>query len=133
MTEYVHTITDAPEAYDGFGTETVELLGKLDRNGNVVRLVRTPARHAQWQRMRYGSGLHLSLDQSREEDARLFYTPMDQQGWAAEVREAVRAVAYEAHAGVPSWDAVRDRLPAGLSDNFIRDQAEMAGFNLGEQ
>jgi hypothetical protein len=49
--------TSAPEAYDGFGTLTLEVVGKC-RRGNVVRKVSTPVEHFEWQTMRYGSGLH---------------------------------------------------------------------------
>jgi hypothetical protein len=57
------TWTTAPVDYDGFGTMTID--------GNVgmhcdkpLRKVTTPRRHVQWQRDRYGSGLHAALDEA---------------------------------------------------------------------
>jgi hypothetical protein len=52
MTEI--TYTDAPEAYDGFGTRTLAVVG-LSRRG-PVRKVETPREHAEWQRNPGGSG-----------------------------------------------------------------------------
>lgn len=65
---YIRTYTDAPEAYDGFGTRTmVERAGCLCRHhkdpdpSKMVRLVETPEAHAEsWQRPRYGSGLYIT-------------------------------------------------------------------------
>lgn len=51
------TYTSAPPDYDGFGTLTVrECAGVLKSSGKVVREVRTPAEHVDWQRNRYYSG-----------------------------------------------------------------------------
>jgi hypothetical protein len=64
-TEWVETWTDAPDAYDGFGTQTVEVVAGWFRGGMgwvPVRKVRSPARHVKWQRMRYASGSYLSAD-----------------------------------------------------------------------
>lgn len=52
------TVTDAPEAYDGFGTRTVEILGQL--RGKPLRLVETPEDHVEWQRGCYLSGMYLA-------------------------------------------------------------------------
>lgn len=59
----VVTYTTAEEAYDGFGTQTEAIVGKTDR-GKTIRKVTTPARHVNWQRMRYGSGLHMAIDET---------------------------------------------------------------------
>jgi len=61
------TITDAPESYDGFGTCTIEYLGARTRRG-PLRRVETPERHAEWQRMRYSSGLHVAMTPERFAD-----------------------------------------------------------------
>jgi hypothetical protein len=51
------TVTDAPESYDGFGTETIETLGMTKKG--PVRKVDTPEVSVDWQRQRYASGLYL--------------------------------------------------------------------------
>jgi len=127
LPEFYDTITCAPEAYDSFGTETIEILGKTKRRGRAVRLVRTPAQHVEWQRMRYSSGLHLSMDISRAEDAKLFYTPMDAEAWAKEVRVTARSLDYH---GELSLDALLQRLPEGLSREFVARQCELVGLTL---
>lgn len=48
--------TTAPESYDGFGTETVAVVGTLD--GKPLRKIETPSIFASWQAQRNGSGLH---------------------------------------------------------------------------
>jgi hypothetical protein len=50
--------TDAPEAYDGFGTVTLEIVGKTTRPraGLPVRKVRVEIDHRDWQLNRYDSG-----------------------------------------------------------------------------
>jgi hypothetical protein len=48
--------TTAPEAYDGFGTVSEEIVGTLD--GKPLRRVRMHAEHATWQTQRYGSGMY---------------------------------------------------------------------------
>jgi hypothetical protein len=60
MGKRIITFTDAPKAYDGFGTKTLRVLGK--RRGKEVRIVETPEEHAQWQRDRYASGLYFAFD-----------------------------------------------------------------------
>lgn len=49
--------TEAPEAYDGFGTRTLALIGQSKR-GNAVRLVLVHREHFTWQTERYASGSH---------------------------------------------------------------------------
>lgn len=66
---HVTTFTDAPEAYDGFGTRTAEILPRHTRKGSVRR-VETPERHVEWQRQRYGSGLHLAASVERWDEIR---------------------------------------------------------------
>lgn len=61
MSVYIDRHTDAPECYDGFGTETIEVVGTSRRagaEGNPVRLVRIDAEHDEWQTTRYSSGLY---------------------------------------------------------------------------
>jgi hypothetical protein len=48
--------TTAPEAYDGFGTETEETLGPWHRQD--MRRVSILGAHLEWQQCRYGSGCH---------------------------------------------------------------------------
>jgi hypothetical protein len=57
------TYTTAPEAYDSFGTKTLAIIG-TDSRGNSVRKVASQARHAEWQRGRYGSGLYMVADEA---------------------------------------------------------------------
>ena len=75
----VSTYTTAPVDYDGFGTETVAIVGMFHKK--PLRHVETPVEHVEWQRMRYGSGLHCALD--TEEFARIqglpWYTPTTQE------------------------------------------------------
>jgi len=52
--------TNAPEAYDGFGTKTINKnTGYFDRNGNELRIVEILALHNQWQTIRYSSGMKI--------------------------------------------------------------------------
>lgn len=57
------TYTTAPEDYDWFGTRTVGVAG-TDRRGRPVRKVEGPAGYAEGQRARYGSGLHMAVDEA---------------------------------------------------------------------
>ena len=57
------TYTDAPEAYDGFGTVTLAVAGRTEKR--PVRKVDTPEQHVEWQRMRYGSGMNLYATEER--------------------------------------------------------------------
>jgi hypothetical protein len=51
--------TTAPEAYDGFGTETLTLdAGRDVGRGLPVRKVLIRKKHFDWQTQRYGSGMH---------------------------------------------------------------------------
>ena len=58
------TYTDAPVAYDGFGTRTVALMGQIASSMGLrfVRKVETPAGDVEWQRNRYASGMYLSAN-----------------------------------------------------------------------
>ena len=58
------TYTTAPVDYDGFGTETLEIIGTWDGglSSGFVRRVSTPSEHITWQRARYESGCYLSCD-----------------------------------------------------------------------
>jgi hypothetical protein len=48
--------TTAPEAYDGFGTITVRVVGTFA--GKPLRCVAIQPAHLEWQTCRYNSGLH---------------------------------------------------------------------------
>src|SRR5262245_46793952 len=54
--------TTAPEAYDGFGTEELAVVGTC--NGKPLRKVETPVEHVAWQRGRYWSGMHATYDEA---------------------------------------------------------------------
>jgi len=68
-----HTYTTAPASYDGFGTETLAVVGTLD--GQPVRHVTTPVEHVEWQRQRYGSGNYRPYTQAE-------FTELIQYPWA---------------------------------------------------
>lgn len=53
------TYTTAPEAYDWFGTRTVEVAGSS--GGKAVRKVASDPAYVDCQRGRYRSGLHLAV------------------------------------------------------------------------
>jgi hypothetical protein len=63
------TWTTAPVDYDGFGTVTIDD-GVALHCGKFLREVATPRRHVQWQRDRYGSGLHVALDEAAWDELR---------------------------------------------------------------
>lgn len=50
-------LTDAPEAYDGFGTRTVRPVVATTKNGDPVREVAISPDARDWQTARYFSGL----------------------------------------------------------------------------
>lgn len=56
--------TDAPEAYDGFGTVTEAQTGLRTRRG-PIRIVRVEDAAFSWQTMRYSSGMHLWCDAAK--------------------------------------------------------------------
>jgi hypothetical protein len=62
---WVQRWTTAPEAYDGFGTETVEACGTWQ--GHALRRAAIDPAYLNWQADRYGSGAHGTW----EEDPRL--------------------------------------------------------------
>lgn len=49
--------TNAPEAYDGFGTKTLRVVG-TDKRDRPIREVSIEPDHFKWQSMRYRSGMH---------------------------------------------------------------------------
>lgn len=55
--ELVTLFTAAPDAYDGFSTRTVRVVGKDNRRGGPVREVTVERRDYEWQTGRYGSGM----------------------------------------------------------------------------
>jgi hypothetical protein len=70
------TYTTAPADYDGFGSETVRVLGCF--NDKPLRQVETPLEHVQWQRDRYGSGLYPAFTEEQMATlvASRWYTPL---------------------------------------------------------
>lgn len=61
--EHLLIYTTAPAVYDGFGTETVEVVGETS-DGRELRCVRVQFPHLEWQRRRYLSGNHIALDEA---------------------------------------------------------------------
>lgn len=68
--------TTAPEAYDGFGTKTVEAawtwVSKSNGARKPVRKVSIPYEHFEWQSMRYGSGLHPTWTEEQFQEERRY-------------------------------------------------------------
>lgn len=60
--------TTAPEAYDGFGTQTITEKAFISSKNQPVRLVETEENHTDWQQMRYSSGLHLCCPETDIEE-----------------------------------------------------------------
>jgi len=58
------TYTTAPTNYDWFGTHTLEENVGTTTNGKTIRKVAGPATRVEAQRGRYGSGLHLAVDEN---------------------------------------------------------------------
>lgn len=56
--------TDAPTAYDGFGTFTFEMMEKKTNRGQF-RAVMILKEHLLWQESRYGSGMFVSLNYNK--------------------------------------------------------------------
>lgn len=62
--------TTAPEAYDGFGTSTLETAGEW--HGKTLRRVAIDPQYFRWQTGRYGSGIHGTWEEDpRVEEARV--------------------------------------------------------------
>lgn len=63
MAAPIFRYTSAPEAYDGFGTFTVETTDYRDNSGRPFRKVEIPedAQFNNWQVDRYGSGLYAAF------------------------------------------------------------------------
>lgn len=64
--EYVAVVTDAPRAYDGFGTFTIKDFGSnVDIEGQITRgdarMVLVDREHLEWQRGRYYSDMHSAI------------------------------------------------------------------------
>jgi len=56
--------TTAPKAYDGFSTKEIEI-GKYEMDkGKAIRKVEIEDKDLGWQLARYGSGLHLAVEQT---------------------------------------------------------------------
>lgn len=62
--EIVLCYTDAPAAYDGFGTTPIKLI-RQTRQGRDLRQVLILKTHLDWQANRYRSGLYVCLDQAK--------------------------------------------------------------------
>lgn len=58
----VRRYTDALEAYDGFGTVTIETTQRQIK-GSPIRVVSIQPDHLTWQSMRYGSGWHICMSE----------------------------------------------------------------------
>lgn len=62
LADLVYRYTSAPEAYDGFGTETLAWTDwMLPSSRNRVRRIAVHPEHLEWQTMRNSSGLHVTL------------------------------------------------------------------------
>jgi hypothetical protein len=56
--------TTAPDVYDGFGTETLEVLPFKNQHGRTpYRKVEIPDQSLEWQTERYASGMYPRLDE----------------------------------------------------------------------
>lgn len=64
MEAYKIYYTTAPESYDGFGTETIEMTGYFDTRGKELRKVKILDKSNNWQTSRYNSGMHGVFDQN---------------------------------------------------------------------
>lgn len=67
MAAPIYRFTSAPEAYDGFGTVTVETTAYRDNSGRPFRKVEIPeeAQFNNWQTDRYGSGLYAAFTEEQ--------------------------------------------------------------------
>lgn len=64
MSTPVIAYTDAPEAYDGFGTTTLQVMGKTSSRcvrhaHGAIRKVAIHPEHLRWQTTRYESGMYV--------------------------------------------------------------------------
>lgn len=76
------TITTAPRDYDYGQTWTVETVG-LDKRGREIRVVATPTGYpTEYQRGRYGSGLHMAVSPSEWEKVKPYTLHEVQKGVA---------------------------------------------------
>ena len=65
-------VTDAPEPYDGFGTDTIEVLPLVPAQGSPpYRRVAIRSDALDWQTLRYQSGLYPVLDEQTFAEWRL--------------------------------------------------------------
>ena len=60
---WVKTYTTAPVDYDWFGTHTLRIVAK-NKKGQEIREVLSDPAHVKAQRQRYGSGLHLAVEET---------------------------------------------------------------------
>ncbi len=72
------TWTDAPTAYDGFGTITIEVVSLIDSpmGKRPVRKVETPRENVEWQRSRYASGGYLSASMEELPRVQWLFLPL---------------------------------------------------------
>ena len=68
-------ITNAPEAYDGFGTKTVRPNVGTDRNGKFWRMIQVQDIHTNWQYGRNASGNNVTIEVSDFYKHRELYAP----------------------------------------------------------
>jgi hypothetical protein len=59
--------TNAPEAYDGFGTKTIEITDYLDQRKKPIRKISIPESAITWQKNRNSSGINITLDETEFE------------------------------------------------------------------
>lgn len=110
--------TDAPEAYDGFGTRTLDIVGM--RRGNFFREVAIPAEHVDWQTSRYASGLYVAMTEGEVIGKRIDHTGFDREvcrladitiAETVDEGEGIRAIAQEQYLRLVAAkfiDAVRE-------------------------
>jgi hypothetical protein len=119
---WVVYFTTAPEAYDTFGTETIETCGEW--HGKELRKVMSHPHHTDYQRDRYCSGLHGSWDQDpRVQEAE---GKARREAWAREdaARAEARRIALIALKGVSDEALIEMSDDPGntLTSQDIRDE-----------
>jgi DNA polymerase III subunit beta len=68
-------VTNAPEAYDGFGTKTIRPNVGKDRNGKFWRMIQVRDEHTNWQWGRNASGNNVTVELSDFYKNRELYAP----------------------------------------------------------
>lgn len=127
QTDRIVYYTSAPEGYDGFGTETLAVVGREPRTGNDVRKVSTPAEHHEWQTQRYGSGLHRYTSPSLTLEYHAKFGDWEIDTEAMQATKADRTPAYVKALRAERDEAIaeRDALQARVD--------ELAAYLLGDK